>query len=55
VTAHDCPRITPAFLEEERRTHPARWFAQEYLCSFEEVVDSVFSREDITAALRARP
>jgi hypothetical protein len=51
VTAQDCARITPEFLAEEERVLGQRWFAQEYLCSFEEVVGQVFSSEDIQAAL----
>lgn len=51
VPASECPRISPEFLEEERRSLPARVYRQEYLCSFEEVEDSVFAHEDIAAAL----
>jgi hypothetical protein len=53
VTAPDCPRITPAFLDEERRALGARWFAMEYLCEFGDLVDAVFRVEDITAAVSA--
>ena len=51
VTASECPRIPPSFLEEERRTLPRRVFRQEYLCTFEETEDSVFSHEDVKAAI----
>jgi hypothetical protein len=51
VTADQCPRISPEFLEEERRTLPARWFAQEYMCRFEDVDDSVFAYEEIMGAI----
>ena len=51
ITAPDCPRITPAFLAEERRVLGERWYRQEYLCSFEDTVDAVFTSEDISAAL----
>jgi hypothetical protein len=51
ITAHDCPRISPEFLEEERRAMGGRWFRQEYLCSFEDSIDGVFGFEDIHAAL----
>src|SRR6516165_2357080 len=34
VTAEDCPRIAPEFLEEQKSTLGDRWFRQEYLCSF---------------------
>src|SRR5215203_4515370 len=37
VTASEVPRIASAFLEEERRSLPARIFRQEYECSFEDV------------------
>lgn len=52
VTAHNCPRISPEFLAEERRTMPAAWFESEYLCQFSDTVDSVFRTEDIEAARR---
>jgi hypothetical protein len=51
IIADECPRITPDFLAEERRALGPRWFAQEYLCSFEDTVDAVFASEDIMAAL----
>ncbi|RYG57150.1 terminase, partial [bacterium] len=34
VTATDCPRITQAFLDEERRAMGDGWFLQEYMCDF---------------------
>jgi len=51
VTAMECPRITPEFLAEEERELGARWYRQEYLCSFEDAIDAVFSQGDIQAAL----
>ena len=51
VTADECPRITPEFLAEEQRALGERWYRQEYLCSFEDVVDAVFAYSDIQAAL----
>jgi len=51
VPASECPRIPAGFLEEERRTLPRRVFRQEYECSFEETEDSVFSHEDVQAAI----
>jgi hypothetical protein len=51
VTAADCPRISPAFLEEERRALPQRIYRQEYECSFEETEDSVFSYDDVRGAI----
>jgi len=50
VPATMCPRIPPAFLEEERRSMGAWWFEQEYLCVFKDAQDSVFRRADIDAA-----
>lgn len=52
ITADKCPRITKEFLAEERRALGDRWYRQEYLCSFEDVIDAVFSYADIQAALR---
>lgn len=51
VTAEDCPRISPHFLEQERRTLGERWFNQEYLCSFEDDIGAVFSYQTIMNAL----
>lgn len=51
VTAEECGRYTTAQLAEERRSMGERWYRQEYECSFEEAIDSVFSQDDINAAL----
>jgi hypothetical protein len=51
ITADQCPRIPADFLEAERLALGPRWFAQEYLCSFEDAVGAVFTSEDIHAAL----
>ncbi len=51
VPARDCPRITPEFIEEERRNMPAPWFKQEYECQFVETEDQVFAYDDVQAAL----
>jgi hypothetical protein len=50
VPATECPRIPPAFLEEERQAMPEWWFAQEYLCEFRETEDQIFSHAMIEAA-----
>jgi hypothetical protein len=50
VTAYECPRIPPAFLEEERRSLGERAFRREYLCSFEDNEARVFASEDIERA-----
>ncbi len=50
VPATACPRISPAFLAEERRSLGDWWYRQEYCCSFEETSDQVFSYEDVMRA-----
>ena len=52
ITAEQCPRITPAFLAEERRSMGERWFRQEHQVSFEATVDAVFASDDLAAAMR---
>lgn len=39
VPAEECPRISPAFLEEERRTMAPFFYVQEYGCQFSETTD----------------
>ena len=51
VPATACPRIPPAFLEEERRALGEWWFSQEYMCQFRDTTDQVFSTLDIEAAV----
>jgi hypothetical protein len=51
ITAEECSRISADFLAEERRALGERWYQQEYLCSFEDTIDAVFSWADIQAAL----
>jgi hypothetical protein len=53
IPATQCPRITPEFLEEERRRLPRRIYLQEYFCAFVETEDQVFSYEDVEAAMTA--
>jgi hypothetical protein len=50
ITAHQCPRISAEFLAEEEKAIGERWYRQEYFCSFEDVIDQVFSFDDIQAA-----
>lgn len=50
ITAEQCARISAEFLAEERLALGERWYAQEYLCVFADVIDSVFSQGDIDAA-----
>jgi Terminase large subunit, T4likevirus-type, N-terminal len=42
ISAHECPRIAPAFLEAEKRRR-GLWFKQEYECSFEDGSSQLFS------------
>jgi hypothetical protein len=50
VRAADCPRISPAFLAEQRATLGAWWFAQEYDVEFLDSDSSAFRSVDIDAA-----
>ena len=50
VPASQVPRITPEFLEEERRAMGEWWFAQEYECQFLDAETQPFGREDIERA-----
>lgn len=45
ITAHDCPRIAPEFLEEERDKLGEWRFRQEYLCEFTDTEEAFFSSE----------
>jgi hypothetical protein len=51
ITAEQCPRISAAFLAEERRSLPEPVFLSEYYGVFGDVLDSVFRYEDIAALL----
>lgn len=55
ITADMCPRISQDFLEEEKQSLGERWFAQEYLCCFSEMIDAVFAESDIQAAMTDCP
>jgi hypothetical protein len=50
VPATECPRISPAFLEEEKRTLGQWWFEQEYFCKFLDAETAAFRREDVERA-----
>ncbi len=50
ITADQCPRITAAFLEEERERLGETAFALEYLCSFVDAAGAAFREVDIAAA-----
>lgn len=49
VPATECPRISPEFLERERRTIPPLFFDSEYMCQFVEPDDQLFGYDDIHA------
>ena len=51
ITAHDCPRIPAAWLEQERTKIGDWWFQQEYLCEFLEAESQVFATHYVEAAL----
>jgi hypothetical protein len=53
VPATECPRISPEWLERERRSIGAAWFAQEYLCGFVDNGSAVFGRELVEDAFDA--
>jgi hypothetical protein len=51
VTAHDCPRIDPEWLAEERRLIGDWQFRQEYGCEFVDTDEQFFASDLIEAAL----
>lgn len=51
VRADQCPRISPGFLEEEKRALGPVFYRQEYMCEFAEMTNAVFSFDDIQAAM----
>jgi hypothetical protein len=51
VPATACPRISRAFLDEERRSLPSAWYRAEYECQFLQAADSLFPHEQVMACL----
>lgn len=49
VPATECPRISPEFLAEEKRTLGWLWFEQEYMVRFLDAQTAAFRREDVDA------
>ena len=47
----DCPRISPEFIEEERRCLGDYWIRQEYECEFVQTMDQIFSYDLVMEAL----
>lgn len=52
ITARQCPRIAPDWLEEERRLVGDFIFRQEYLCEFVDTEEQLFASELIERAVR---
>lgn len=52
VTADAVPRITKAFLADERVELGERWFRQEYYLEFTDAIDAVFRRDVIDGGRR---
>ena len=50
VTAHQCPRISKEFLDQELREHGELYFAREYMCEFSNSAFSFFPGDLIAAA-----
>lgn len=50
IPATDCPRISSAFLKEEKDSMGEWWFSQEYECKFMDSATTAFSLEDIENA-----
>lgn len=51
VPVTEVPHISAEFVAEEREALPAEWFAQEYLCAFNDLDGAVFSLDQIQRAL----
>jgi hypothetical protein len=51
ITAEDVPRISPAFLAEEREALPDQMYRQEYGCEFLDEIGQIFTFEQISRAL----
>ena len=49
VPADQCARISPAFLEEERRSLPPLWYRSEYCCEFCDVEDQLLFYRGLAA------
>ena len=51
ITAEQSPRMTPAFLAQERATKPAWRYRQEYECEFVDTDETLFPSDMIAAAI----
>jgi hypothetical protein len=54
VPATSCPRLSPEFLAQEKRSMGQRWHDQEYFCSWSAALDSVFEPRFIDQACTDR-
>ena len=50
ITADQCPRISPEFLKQERRSIGDMWYRQEYECNFMDAIAQVFSGDLVAEA-----
>jgi hypothetical protein len=55
VTWRECPRITPAFIAEERASLGDQWVRQEYECSFEALAGLVYPDFESHAVIDSAP
>lgn len=53
IPATECKRISPEFLEEEKKAMGQRYYSQEYECIFADVEDAVFSFSNVLEAFTA--
>lgn len=54
VTADQCPRISPEWMEKERQRIGDWWYSQEYQCIFVDSLEACFSTADIEAAISSK-
>jgi hypothetical protein len=52
IPATMCPRISPTFLEEQRRRMPAFRYQAEYECKFTETLDQLYGYEIVQRAFQ---
>ena len=52
ITADECPRIPPEFLERQKKEMSAAEFAREYLCEFADDLTQFLSPEIVESAFR---
>ena len=49
LTATECPRISAAFLEKQKKRRGEEWFRKEYLCEFVADANALFDRDKVEA------